>query len=228
MTGHTLTIGHANVLSSNRTPRRALAAIRNSGADSFGLNEAYRLVPRLEKWTGYRVTVNSLSGRAQETPLLTRGRHPAIAEVAVLIADGVPAVSRLAPPRWATLSLYEHPLGDIAHINVHLHAGVIGGKLEAVIKDYEQSIANLGGLIQFARDHDCQPIVSGDVNLPAHIDRSYSPHELFRRYGLDYWAEGLDVIAWPRRRFVTSRRRVIPQHQTGSDHPFMLATLKET
>lgn len=228
MTAATLTIGHANVLSSNPTPRRALKAIHSAGADSFGLNEGYRLVPQLKAWRDYRLTVNNNPGRAQETPLLTRGRHPSFGQMCILIADGVPAVSRLAPPRWATVDLYEHPLGDVAHINVHLHAGVLHGQLEAVLRDYAQSVKNLGGLIELVRDHDCIPIVSGDVNLTtASKAQPYSPHALLERLGLEYWTQGLDLIAWPKRRLELKSKRLIPQTQTGSDHPFMVATLVE-
>jgi hypothetical protein len=227
----TLVIGHGNVHATNHKTGAMVKVIRSSGAASFGLNEAHRVIHpigrRLRRT--HRVTIAPVHGKPRATPILTRRTLAATTEGAKQISRAA-SPEKWAPARWMTWSGYDHPIGRVAHINVHLNAQV-NADLPAThprAQEYVRSLAALGHMIDLLARTDHIVIVSGDVNLTdAHegkVPAARRVRAMLRRHGLTVKGQGVDVIAVPHGYRLAVD--VIPGDRVGSDHPWLIGTVK--
>ena len=223
-----LVIGHGNVFAANRTPGRAIAAIREADADSFGINEGNRIAARLRAIPGHRVTVSSAPGRARETPILTRSSLPNLGAISMQIsAPADPA--KWAPARWLTASLFQHPVGRVAHINVHLNAVVTDVPVSTPrVREYAASTEALVSVVRFLRGEGYTPVVTGDVNMTRTGASSvpWSAHAVLEAIGLTVRSRGVDIVAHEARDLERVGWETIESSETGADHPFLVATFK--
>lgn len=227
-----LVVGHGNVHATNRNTRAMLEVIRGSGAASFGLNEAQHVLPKLSRklrreWS---VTVAPAAGRARETPILTRSSRPPLGEGAQLVsAPADPA--RWAPARWMTWTAYEHPIGPVAHVNVHLNAQVNEDVAPEVARarEYVRSLEAVAQVIRMLKRTGHLVVVTGDINLTAsheaRVPLERRPRRMLRLHDMQVVGRGVDVIAAP------SSCRValdlIPAARVGSDHPWLVAAITQ-
>lgn len=222
-----LVIGHGNVYAANRTPARAVAALRGMDADSIGINEGNHLLGRLRRMRGYRLACAPGLGRDRETPVLTRSSLPVLGEITQRISRAsIPL--RWAPDRWLTAALFSHPLGPIAHVNVHLNAVVTGlSPATPRVREYAASTEAIGSLLEWLVREGYIPVVSGDVNMTRTGGSAvpWSAHAVLEASGLEVRSRGVDVIAYPRR-LELDKFDTIETDQTGADHPFLVATFK--
>lgn len=225
-----LVIGHGNVYAPNRNVRALVDVIRDSGAASFGLNEANHVLSDARRRLDdtHRVTVATPRGKSRATPILTSRDFPQTAGGALKVSAGVPN-DKWAPVRYITWSGYRHPIGKVAHINVHLHAQVNATVPDdhPRVRQYTYALRALDHLIGLLQDSDHLVVVSGDVNLTrAHerrVPRDRQVRAMLAHHDLTVTGRGVDVIAVP-----TScrlRTRVIPGDRVGSDHPFLIGTV---
>lgn len=228
MTTHQLVIGHGNVYAANKAPGRAVKAIRAAHTDSFGINEGNNILGRLRGVPGYRVTVSNAPGRPRETPILTKDSHYPLGDLTLRVCEAAEP-TKWAPERWATATMYEHPLGPVAHINVHLNAVVtdVPRNLPRV-QAYVHSAINLKRTVQWLQGQGYIVVVTGDVNMSRDNakDREWAPQTLLGNAGLTVHTHGVEVIAYTRH-LDLRRVDVIPRSQTGSDHPFIVATFRD-
>jgi hypothetical protein len=231
-----LWVGHANVHNNLPAVRELLAAGRRRtryGLDSAGINEGHRILDDLADLDGFRLEVGRAfeNPRAGETPLLTARRHPSIGSGAFRIArESVP--DRVAGlPRVATVSTYTHrdtAVGDVAHVNVHLHwigPAADHPEVDRVVETAAASRA-LIRLVAFLDSLDLAVVVTGDVNVRRRVDTPgwLDPWEAFERAGLKARTVGpLDAVAWSPRLLELERLDVIPADELGSDHPGAIA-----
>lgn len=223
-----LVIGHGNVHSTNRNTRAMLDVIRSSGADSFGLNEAQHVLPALRRRLrrSHRVTVSPAPGRARETPILTRASMWPLGHGSAQVCRPADP-PKWAPARWITWDSYDHPIGKVAHINVHLNAQ-IGQQHPDDLPRVAAYVASLEALDQVMRMLERTGhlvIVSGDINMTpsieARVPANRRPRRLLRLHDLSVAGRGVDVIAVPRT--LRTVVRVIPGVDVGSDHPWLVA-----
>lgn len=230
----TLTIGHGNVYVANRTPLKALRTIRSIQADSWGVNEGMNLMRLLPRLSGYRVTVGELGKTRNDkrgtwdTPILTKKRLSPLGSVTLQASETVQP-ERIAPERWITGSLFQHAVGPVAHLNVHPNAAIRGhGTNVARVREYAEFMATLNRLTRFLQAEDFAVVITGDVNYRedwANVE--WDPYRLFRLRKMDHADQGLDVVAWDRRKLELVRKRVIPAgSRTGADHPWIITELK--
>lgn len=215
-------------------PSLDLAAIRfatSLGADSIGWTEAYRRVPALRRRIRYRTRVGNPNGipgasirGACDVPIMVhRGRR--LLDWWAFKACDASEPLRIAPDRWLTGVIYEHPFGEVEHIDAHPNAAVQGRPLDLDrVRQYARQMRRLESRILRAQRAGRIVIVSGDLNwsLGSDLDPLFAPRRLFERLDLHWWREGIDWIAYsPHLRLVT--RDVHGPTLTGSDHPWMLA-----
>lgn len=228
MTGQ-VTILHAP----NHAPSTSGATIRTAlrtKAHSIGMTEAYRVTRLLAAVEDYRLTVGR-GGRdqrrgAKDVPILTARSLVSYGAGAVQISEAAKP-ARLAPDRWLTFSLFESPAGPIAHLNLHPNAAIVG-RDQAVprVREYAESMLSLERYARLFRLEGFMPVVTGDLNYPQQLHDElprYAPREVFQRLDLTVWAQGIDYIAHsPHLKRAGSG--VLGSHETGSDHPWLLAT----
>ena len=224
-----LTILHAP----NHAPDVAGATIRlatRTGADSIGMSEAYRVTRLLAHVDGYRVTygkgARDRRRGAKDVPILTKTTHASLGAGAVQISEAAKPV-RLAPDRWLTFSLFASELGPVAHLNLHPNAGVAHAPAtSARRREYAESMATLERYVRLFRLEGFLVVVTGDLNYPANLHEdvpAWAPSEVFRRLDLGVWSKHLDYIAFDQRLKLFGSG-VMGRHETGSDHPWLLAT----
>lgn len=227
-----LSVALLNVYAGNRTPARALQALLGPKPDTVGINEGNRIIPLALKRRGYREfhgtgSANDRRG-PKDTPILTRKLWPSLGSMALQVSEQAAPV-RLAPARWITVSCFRHPVGPVAHINLHPNAAVMDRE-ETVprVREYRESMESLDRLLGFLSREGFMTVVTGDVNFreqrPARRP-SFSPYEVFARHKLHHRNDGLDVIAWPRAELRLVRSTVLARARTGSDHPGLLVWL---
>lgn len=223
----TLVIGHANAHNSPTAAR----VLRARGCDSIGLNEADRLVDRLVNVRRYR-TVHVQHGRdrrAAETPIQVRRTLEHLGAMQLLIADAS-TPRRIAPDRWLTAAMYEHPdVGPVAHVNVHLH--YVGAAHDnprvGRIRENDEAADALLDVCGMLTAQGFATVVTGDVNIPR---TTSSPGwdtawETFTAAGFAARQVGrLDAVAWDPRRLAIRSLDVLPAKRIRSDHPGAVAT----
>lgn len=225
-----LVILHAACHGPTLTWRRIRQACRRYGADSIGWTEAYRrnrfmrLRPRFKMVVGKSTT--DIRRGAKDNPILVRRRHKVIDAGAIKGCDASTPM-KIAPERWTTFAVYEHPLGRILHVALHPNAGVDNAWTSDRAAKYREQMQGLLDLIEAKKaeleiDH---VVVTGDLNYrrrdPA---RKLSPRWVFAKLGLSYRVEGLDWIAWSDGLLLV-HWRVIPTSENGQDHPWLLIHL---
>lgn len=228
--GRPLSVALLNVYVGNRTPRRALRVLTGPRPDTIGINEGYRIIPLLRARRGYRVFYGE-GGREprgyKDTPILTRKTLPSLGTMALRVSERA-APLKLAPDRWVTVSCFEHPVGPVAHVNLHPNAAVQGRDEDVGrVREYAESMATLDRLLGFLSGEGFLPVVTGDVNYrpePRARRAPHSPYEVFARHRLTFRNKGLDVVAWPRE-LRLARAEVLTRDRTGSDHPGLLVYL---
>lgn len=225
-----LVVAMLNVHSGNKTPRRALRLLTAPEPDTIGINEARRIMDLLALRRRYRLIVGE-GGRDprgfHDTPILTRRSLVSLGSAAFQISEQVKPV-RIAPDRWVTVSCFGHPVGPVAHLNLHPNAAV-QGRDEALprVREYAESMASLDRLLTFLDAEGFLCVVTGDVNYrpePGRKRWDSSPYEVFARHRLTHQNEGVDVVAWPRT-LRLGRSVVLDKDRTGSDHPGLVVWL---
>lgn len=228
-----LRIAHGNIYVGNDTPNRAIRSLTATGADSIGWNEAYKLIDRLDRVRNYRMHVGQGARDqrrgAYDTPILTRHNLASVLSLAVQASEQV-RPTRIAPDRWITASVFEHAFGVIGHVNMHPNAGVTEQPLTVPrVRQFDKSMGILDQLLDFLEPLTDGIVVSGDGNFPeGHKSGARSPYSVFKRHGMDWKAEHLDVMAWTKTTLTLDRWHVIPKTSTGSDHPFIVADFGRT
>lgn len=230
MTQQPVTIVHANL----RNSRRGLRHLVDLGADSLGLNEANRLAVAYGRLKRYRPVVgHSNTDRrrgAKATPVLVRRGLPALGEVAVKASEAA-RPARVAPERWITAALYDHPgVGPFAHVEAHPNAAVRGldPATNARAAGYERLALALGDLLVFLEGLGLAVAVTMDAQLtPRNEDtfRGTTPYDVFDQMGMDTRHTGIDLLAVSPSLAIT-RFQTIPAARLGSDHDGFLAAMK--
>lgn len=230
-----LTVALLNVFAGNRNPARALQVLLGPKPDTVGINEGSRAIPLALKRRGYREfhgTGSSNDRRGpKDTPILTRKVWPSLGAMALQVSEEVQPV-RIAPARWITVSCFRHPVGPVAHINLHPNAAVQDRDEELPrVREYRESMESLDRLLGFLKGEGFLTVVTGDMNFrpePPARRPDHSPYEVFARHKLTHRHDGLDVIAWPRKELRLVRSVVLEKEATGSDHPGLMVWLSPT
>lgn len=230
-----LKVGTANVYVGNDKPGAACKVLMAENLDSFGLNEAKNFGQQIDKMSDlYRVTRaipdNTTASRrgALDTPIFAKKSLPNLGDLTLRISENVPASTRVAPDRWGTVTMYQHALGMVAHINVHLNAAVQGARPGmARVKEYAESIESLDRLLTWLKTEGFLVVLSGDVNWRKDgPDAPHSPYRLIEKHGMGCVNDGLDIVAFDGRLKAISKK-LIPPSVTGSDtHDFIIVTLE--
>jgi hypothetical protein len=136
-------------------------------------------------------------------------------------------------PRAATVVRFRKDGVWYSHINTHTNAAVQGrdpSKLHLSltirrVMEYVKGMIVLEEMINNAKKRGDKVILTGDLNYK--LTRAgiwkYSPAGLFKRTGMRFKNNGLDYIAYHGLKCV--RLQTIPTTHTGSDHPWLVATL---
>lgn len=225
-----LTILHAACHGPSLVPARIRQACQRYDADSIEWTEAYKRNPYLRTRLRFRMIVGKSKTDkrrgAKDNPILVRRTHKLVASGAVR-ACGPSHPVKIAPERWITWAIYDHPLGRVAHYAAHPNAAVASAWDSDRAAKYRQQMQALAQLVEDNRtryhvDHD---VISGDLNYhEGDPVRDWTPKDLFKRLGMTYWCEHLDWIAWTEG-LRLDRKRIIGTHENGQDHPWLLATL---
>lgn len=216
---HLLRIVHAPL----RGPEATRADLKHAlelGACSIGFTEAYHYTRYLRRRPSWRIAVghseHSLRGPG-DVPVLVRRHHAAVDRWAIKACDaGEPL--RLAHERWITGFAYRHPLGVIEHIDHHPDAVQAPTATLSMRRLYRESMERLETCVRVALELGRLPVVTGDLNLPAHNPLPYAPRAVFGRLGLKTWSVGVDWIAW-HKDLIPVDRAVIADN--GQDHPWL-------
>lgn len=208
---------------------RAIKFATSLGADSIGWTEAYRRVPALRRRVRYRTRVGNPNGvpratirGAHDVPIMVHRRRRLLDWYAVKACDPSTPI-KIAPDRWITGVIYDHPIGTIEHIALHPNAGVEGLTREVDRVDkYARTMERLASLGTRALNSGHHLIVSGDLNYRAGHVAPWTPDAVFSELDLDTWRVGIDWIAYSPH----LRLRTQDEHgptETRSDHPWMFA-----
>lgn len=225
----TYTVGHVNT----HNTWRAVRVMKRLRCDSIGLNEVNRLTARLLKLRAYRLLAEPGDARdpfkARSTALLVRKSMPSWGKLLLQASEKVPSSARVAPDRWIPAELLSTPEdGRIAHISIHPNA-VVRGRDESVprVREYVEYMRTLDRLIALVKAEGCEPVVTGDYNVPRREPQSFlTPYELFAKHDMAVRARGIDGIAYSRRLRQVGDLRVLSRERVGSDHPGLVLTLE--
>lgn len=208
-------------------PSLDLGAIRfacSVGADSIGFTEGYRQIRALRRRVSYRCRVGKSSidtrlgpsprGDAGDVPILVRRRHPLVEWSAVPVTPpGEPR--KIAPERWLTRVVYDHPFGLVEHINAHPDPMVVrdGGSHARYLERLEAMSVRA-----IRRGHHL--IVTGDLQARGGI-----VWNMFGYLDLDTWRVGIDWVGYSPHLRLVERTRLVDPSQVGVEHPhpWMLA-----
>lgn len=217
-----LTISYLNVYVGNRAPRKAIDRMLAREPDSFGVGEAMRSMSILAGRLRYRL--HRATGRTSQrrgvadTPILTHKRYMPLGTLAMQISKMVEP-TRIAPERWVVVSLFEHPLGKVAHVNIHPNAQVQNKTTARPhVDQYARSVTTLRRLLRFLLRCEYLVVLTGDLNYRVNkVQDPWSPYLMFDELGMKYRATGIDAVAWsPNLRVVDWK--TVPREETGSDH----------
>lgn len=222
-----LRVAHGNV-HNKLGPARILT---RAACDSIGYNEAWRLIPELRLLNGY--TLLEAEGvpdpRSAETPILLRRRRRRLGHLTMKLADAS-TPERVAPERWINVALYQHPVGPVAHVNLHLHW--IGPAHDrpgvARVEKTDEAGDRLLRLLRYLDWEGFARVVTGDVNIRRQAETPgwRSAWEVFEQAQLRARRVGpLDAIAWDPERLDLRQLDVIPADETATNHPMLIADL---
>lgn len=229
-----LTILHAPT----HGPSLDLDAIRFAASldpDSIGWTEAYRRIGALRTRLRYRTRVGNPLGvpnasirGAHDVPIQVRRRwrrRRRLVDWYAFKACDPSSPIKIAPDRWITGVIYDHPIGRVEHIALHPNAAVQGVSIEVDrVQKFRHQMRRLESTIVLAQRRGHVVIVTGDLNWgrPDADDPPFAPWRVFERCELTQWRVGLDWIAYaPHLRI--AERQTFGAAMTGSDHPWMLA-----
>lgn len=219
---------HANVYAANRRKRGALRRARRTGADIISINEGYTswsLWRALDRYRATRGEGGSDRRRgANSTYTLTRKAITSLGSGTMQWSEQAQP-EKFAPERWAAYTLLDHQVGKVAHINFHANATARKRKPGSPIRcEYRESMVSLERTIRYFKAEGYAVIVTGDLNWPKRDDdRNWTPGAIFARNDMKVWARGVDYVAHTND-LTLARATVIPETETGSDHPWLLAT----
>lgn len=221
-----LVIVSANTPAKMRNKGRAKRLLRELRADSIGLQEGQGLLPALPI-RGYRVLYDRDSRDqrrgAKDTIVLTRNSHHSLGTLTLQASEEV-SPTRFAPDRWITASCYEHPMGPVAHVNIHPNATVMNRVDSApIVREYAEHSVALDHVLSLYRDEGFIVVVTGDLNWRRKAKAAHSPYEVFAAHKLRVVSHGIDAIAFPRE--FRADHSTVPKYRTGSDHDWLYARL---
>lgn len=228
------TVASANLYAGNPTPGRAIDALLAHEPVFVGISEGYRHLHELRGVDGYRMFFGEGAEDhrrgAKDTPVLARADAPMLLQSSVKAANrATPA--RIAPDRFITVSARLVLGRRVALVNQHPHAAIAGAAHRspqpARLTEYDRQSRALLATLTWLHALGFEPWVTGDhnVQLGAHLPGLLTPYDVFRELGYEWFGQGLDSIAWQTGRWRRVDGEVIPTDLTGSDHPFVVATL---
>lgn len=217
-----LTILHAP----SWAPGIDLASVRlacSTRADSIGFTEAFRVISLLQRRVAYRCrvgrsqvdtrAVNSPRGDAGDVPILIRRRRPMIDWDALRVCPpGHPP--KYAPERWITDAVYDHPFGDVAHINAHPDPRFV----DPFAEHWARYMDRLRSRVRFHQRRGRIVILTGDLQTGALAD-------WFDTLDLAHWRAGIDYVGYSPHLRLAERSILRDPAQVREEHPhpWMLA-----
>lgn len=223
----TLEVVSANVPNDLRRKVRAKRILRQTGADTIGLQEiglAANLPMR-----GYR-TLRNNHGRdqrrgAKDVLILTRNDHHSLGNVTMQVSEQVKP-TRFAPDRWGFAECFQHQYGRIAHTNWHLNATAMKRRdRHPLVEEYAESVESLDRMLSYLRAEGFAIVLTADLNWRRNVKAEHSPFTVLADHGLRVHTHNVDVIAHDKRFRPKGDLRIIEKSRTGSDHDWLDLTL---
>lgn len=185
-----LTIGHGN----GHNEHTLVDFVREAGVDSFGCNEADRLVPQLVKVPGTRLLTvpdGFRDRRAGDTPIVVRASRENLGELVRKASDALPKFERVAPARTLTAAFYAHPVADsmgytgVAHFNIHPDAGPAALNGEdpdhPIVREYLDALTTTRLWMQAARRDGFLLVLTGDLQVGARHTKPWGPRAVLAK-----------------------------------------------
>lgn len=205
------------------------------GVTFAGINEGRGVVPELRELAplrDYRLHVAEGHGSqrsAWDTPVLIRDKHDALGAGFQQVSERWKPAERVAPDRVATWAGIDHPVGSTAYVNLHLNAGpaALRGNDPGhpIVREYLESVVSVDRLLTYLRREYDHVLVGGDVNMPAELERPWSPYPMLRDNGMVVRGRGIDVLAHSRTLVPTAHQlRVLPKAKGRTDHDGLLGS----
>jgi hypothetical protein len=203
--------------------KREMKLALDLGACSIGWSEADRRIPYLRRRPSWRIAV----GRSDDprvlrgpgdVPISVRRHHRPLERYAFKACERAEPIE-LAPERWVIGFAYEHPLGDIEHINHHPNPFNAPRATLSLRREYRQSMLALERAGERALRKRRLLVITGDMNLTARSPLEYAPRQVFDRLNLKWWTNEVVWIAHHRSLIPIERRTVTTN---GQDHPWLV------
>lgn len=223
---------------------RAARVVAKRRPDIANLNEAHNLVRWAAALTTYRVTTAkpvvkprvSLPGErnvSNDTITLVRPSLEHLGEWSQQVSQQVDSTPAMAPDRWFLATMVRHHTGmPIAVFNVHPNANA-GNHLRdpkdgnhPVVREYRESVIWLGDMVDFYKMKGYGVLISGDFNLPKHVEVPWTPFARLRALGIKVVTRGIDGIGWDESAFVLDKITFHDKGANFSDHPGLTAHLQ--
>lgn len=213
----TLRIAHGN----GRNKTSLVEFVKDTDADSAGLNEAHRLLRPLNRIPDYRMLWARdgwADRRAASSPILTKDEHENLGELVVKMSDALPRWPRFAPDRVMTCAMFDHPVAEeadregIAHFNLHPDPLLGHGSepLHPLVQQYGKALRISHRFMRLVQKMGFLVIVTGDLQVSRGFDEDWGPRQMlaeslglnFRTTGVDWilWDNELEPIRWDTRR----------------------------
>jgi hypothetical protein len=186
---------------------------------------------------GYRICTDThgQGPHSQEVPIAVRtGRHHQVLTHRVVSLS--PKVGRLgvANDRWMTITEQQHWRLKLAHIALHLNAGIQDqhtGKMHPLKRTRvtEDAVRRVETAIGILTKRGFEVVVTGDWNWRDHgVPWDSSPLAVAQRNHMHAYGNGLDWILWTRGLKQQGKVRVIPREtpENRADHPWLVIRLR--
>jgi hypothetical protein len=211
-------------------PGPATWASRQAGADLAVVSEAHHRYWQLRRAPGRRYLTGPKrpNGMAREVGILADKRLPVYGYGFERLSEEASAFPSVGKERWGHELLTAVEVRNRARKLVEIPLAVVGlhpvagpkalrdGTLRhPLVSRYWDAIEWLDGVVAKHRERGHEVVVMGDVQIPVSNQKPWSVHLVTRKFGLNSFAEGIDLIA------TTPRLRHLQRtvHQIGSDHP---------
>jgi hypothetical protein len=219
------TMADLTVLSANlHNEPEAVQALRSIPFKAGLVAEAHRRGSDLRGLKRYRYLTGPQRGPSQEVGILVDRDIMLRGFSSTFLSRAAARFSSVGKERWGhDVILDLEP--DVALIVAHPVAGpaALNGNdpSHPLVKRYAKAVQWIDDAIVDHLNAGREVVFGGDVQLRSGNDKPWSVYRVFERHGLDFYADGIDVIAWSSG-LVKVRGT---SHDIGSDHPALRVEL---
>lgn len=203
----------------------AVRALRSIPFTAGLVAEAHRRGPELRGIKRCRYLTGPQRGPSREVGMLIDRGVMLKGFSSAFLSRAAARFTSVGKERWGHDAILDLEVADVALIVAHPVAGpdALNGNNpdHPLVKRYAKAVQWIDDTIVDHLNAGREVVFGGDVQIRSGNDKPWSIYRVFERHGLNFYADGIDVIAWSSG-LVKVRGT---SHDIGSDHPALRVEL---